>query len=330
MLVNRTPALLALCAVFLLAGAAALFVGCQRSPVPPNPAAQAESDNAQLREALESTGKRIEDLATQVERQQSREAEKAGDPPVVRDLAVARAALTEAQKIAAQGKDATAMAASLAQLRRVLQSIAAEVPASVIVQHADRAVYSMRATLAVGSKQFADASIELVAAYDAANHGRPVELVPAVTSDLESALKSLKKGDADGTIKTLASVIARALESPALHVLARAQTEIAGAEAALGREAWPVVGAELAQLESLLSQIVVAQPTPEKAETPAQPTEQQTPPTTGAAPAPAQGTTPAGPAPPPAAAPTTGAPAAASAVPVQPAAPAAAPATPTR
>jgi len=297
MLVNRTPTLLALCGVFLAGVLIACAGGCQRSPVPPSPAAQAADENARLREALERTGKTMEELVTQVERQQSREAERAGDPPVARDLAVARATLTDAQKLAAQANDSATCGAVLARLRRVLQAIAAEVPAAQIVQHADRAVYLIKATTAVASKDFSDASLELVAAYDAANHGRPAELVPAVTSDLEGAIKALKKGDTDGTLKTLNDVIAKALDNAALKVLAQVQVEVAGAEAALARGAWPVVSAELSQLEGLLSQIVVAQPTAAKTET-TTPAAQPTAPTTGATPEaqPATGATPAAPA----------------------------------
>jgi hypothetical protein len=286
MLVNRNATLLALCGVLLVGASFVLLNGCQRSTTPPSPATQAADENARLREALERTGKTMEELVAQVERQQSREAEKAGDPPVARDLAVARATLTEAQKIAAQAKDSAACAVAVAQLRRVLQGLAAELPAALIVQHADRTLYLIKATVAVGSTQFADASLELIAAYDAANLGRPVELVPAVTGDLENAIKSLKKGDTDATIKTLNDVVTKALDNAALKVLAQAQLETQVAEAALGRGAWPVVSAELAQLESLLSQIVVALPTAEKTETAPAETKQT-------APADATSTTPA-------------------------------------
>jgi len=291
MLVNKTPALLALCGVLLLGGLIALVNGCQRS-AETNPMAQAESENAELRATLERTGKTMEDLATQVERQQSREAEKAGEPPVVRDLAVARATLTDAQKLAAAAKDAQAAAVALARLRRALQRLAAELPASLIVQHADRAMYLIKAATGVGSKDFSDASLEIVAAYDAANHGRPAELVPAVTNDLEGALKALKKGDADGTLKTLNDVIGKALDSAALKVLAQAQTEAQGAENALNRGAWTVVAAELAELEGLLSQIVTAPAAAQKAE--AKPTTPATPPANQGATPPAQGAAPAG------------------------------------
>lgn len=273
-----------LCGALLVGGLFAVLNGCQRSNEPPSAAAQAETENAQLREALERTGKSMEELAAQVEQQQSREAQQAGDPPVVRDLAVARATLTDAQKLAAQAKDAPTCAAVLARLRRVLQSIAAELPAAQIAQHADRAMYSIKASMAVASKDFSEGTLELVAAYDAANHGRPAELVPPVTSDLEGALKTLRKGDPEAALKALNDVIGKSLENAALKVLAQAQVEALGAETALNREAWTVVAAELSQLDSLLSQIVVAQPAATKTET--------TTPATGTA-APAEGAAPA-------------------------------------
>ena len=291
MLVNRYPALMLLCCALLVGGLFVVLNGCQRSNEPPSAAAQAETENAQLREALERTGKSMEELAAQVEQQQSREAQRAGDPPVVRDLAVARATLTDAQKLAAQAKDAPTCAVVLARLRRVLQGIAAELPAAQIAQHADRAMYSIKATMAVASKDFSEGTLELAAAYDAANHGRPAELVPAVTSDLEGALKTLKKGDPEAALKALNDVIGKTLENAALKVLAQAQVEALGAETALNREAWTVVAAELSQLESLLSQIVVAQPTPAKTETTA-PATGTTAPATGTA-APAEGAAPA-------------------------------------
>jgi len=328
--VNRTPLLLALCGVLLAVAAVVLQGGCQPSPAPSSPAAQAEDENARLREALERTGKTMEELVAQVERQQSREAERAGDPPVARDLAVARATLTEAQKIAAGAKDSATCAAAVAQLRRVLQGIAAELPASLIVQHADRALYLIKATVAVGSTQFADASLELVASYDAANHGRPAELVPAVTGELENAIKTLKRGDTDATIKALNDVVTKALDNAALKALAQAQVEAQSAEAALGRGAWPVVGAELAQLESLLSQIVLAPSPTEKTEA-APTTTGGTDPAAGTTPPPATGAAPEGqPAtqPPATTQPTGQQPVAPAAVPVGAAPPPAA--TPTR
>lgn len=251
----------------ILLGCLGLWLGgCQRVPGAPGQTAPKteEDENAKLREILERTGQTMEQLIAQVELQQTREAQKLGDPPVVRDLAVARAALADAQKAAAAAKDANAAAAALSRLRRVLQSIAAELPAALIAQYVDRALYRLNAALSVGSSQFAEALQELVAAYDVAHSGRPAELVPAVANELDSAIKALKKKDPSGALQTLNEVLAKTTEHASVKALAQAQLEAFYAQQALQRGAWAVVAAELAELENLLSEIVVAQPAAEK------------------------------------------------------------------
>jgi len=241
--------------------------GCQRVPGAPGQTASKtdEDENAKLREILERTGQTMEQLIAQVELQQTREAQKLGDPPVVRDLAVARAALAEAQKAAtASAKDTNATAAALSRLRRVLQSIAAELPAALISQYVDRALYRLHAALSVGSSQFAEALQELVAAYDVAHSGRPAELVPAVANELDNAIKALKKKDPSGTVQILNEVLAKTTEHAAVKALAQAQLEAFYAQQALQRGAWAVVAAELAELENVLSEIVAAPPASEK------------------------------------------------------------------
>lgn len=316
MLVNRYPALLALCGVFLLL-VLLMVGGCQRSSGLPGQTTAAQDKDAQVLEEIRRTGQSVEALAEQVQRQQSLEAQKTGDPAVVRDLAVARAALAEAQKRTAEASDMAAATAAVARLQRALLAISAELPAAEITQYADRALYRIEAQTSIGSRDFDQAAMELAAAYDAANKGRPAELVPAVARDLESALRALRKGDANSAAQTLRDVVKRATEHPSVAVLGRAQTAARGAQDALAREAWPVASAELAVVESLLTRIVVAPPTPEKkpetaapapATAPAAPAATApatpaTPPATGQA-APAAGTTPA-PVPPQATPPAT-------------------------
>jgi len=289
--------------------------GCQRSTGTPGTTAggQQADQNAQVLDEIRRTGQSVEALAEEVKRQRSLEAEKAGDPPVVRDLAVARGALSEAQK-AVEAKNAEACQVAVQRLRRVLQSLAAELPAALIAQYADRALYEVKAQQAIGSKQFVNASLELAAASNIKSNGRPQELVPAVEADLDNARKALEKNDGNAAIQALEGMLKRALDHGSLHTVVNAQAAARGAEEALARQAWPVVSAELAELDTQLGQIVATPSatsttpttTPSTSEAtgaaggPASPTPPTTTPAAGATTPPAAAAPPAAASPPPA------------------------------
>jgi hypothetical protein len=307
------------------------LVGCNRTPAGQPGAVNDGESEAQRDELLKAmlqyqkeTGESLQTLKEEIQRRQSLEADKAGDPPVVRDLGVTRYALSEAQK-AAQAKNAEAMGTALGRLKRVLAALAAELPAAVIIQHADRAQYYVQTQQAVGSREFVNASLALLSASDAALKGRPASLVPEVLKDIEAAKSAADKGSAEDALRALGDVITKASGHPSLAQVRRMAAAVRGAEEALFRQAWPVIGAELTELEERLDELskglmpaaeAVTATTTAPASANGQPAATTPAPTTATPAAPATPTTPVAPAAPAAPAPAT------SATPAAPAAPA--------
>lgn len=234
-----------------------ILSGCQRSATS-GAGAEPADQNAlvlqQLRDYQDKTGQRLDALMSQIKDQQKLAESRAGDPPLVRDLAVARGAVVEAQK-AVQVKNADAAAAAIRRLKRVVQAMNAELPGMIIAQHVDRAIYQINTQTAVGGKEFVGASSELLEASDAYVNGRPVALVPNVAKDLDAARSALDKGDGAEARQTLDAVLATATNTPAAVALGRAQAALRGAEDALGRQAWPVLEAEFTELDNLLAEL---------------------------------------------------------------------------
>lgn len=333
--------------LFLLSLTLLVATGCKRTEVAAGSAEpQSESGQilAEMRRYQEATGSDLRALMTELKRQQSLETAKAGDPPAVRDLAVARAALSAAQQ-AAEAKSADSLNSALRRLERVTLSLAAELPSAIIAQNVDRALYEIRKQDSIGGREYMAASLAVLAASDAGVNGRPPALVPDVLTELDAAKAALDGGKPDEAIKSLNAVLDKTVAHPATQALRLAQAAVRGADEALGRQAWPVVVAELEELDGRLTGLA-ATIAPEtvtaakgKAEAAPAATQAPTPAATAPAPAatPATGTAaptgetaPAPSAAPPAPAATTTAPAAAPAAATTPAATAqpAAPAAP--
>ena len=97
---NRLAVLLPL---LLLLGLLALATGCKRTDLTATgPGTEASSETAQILSALqkyqEATGNDLRNLVSEIKRQQSAQAEKAGDPPVARELKVSMSALVGAKQ----------------------------------------------------------------------------------------------------------------------------------------------------------------------------------------------------------------------------------------
>lgn len=266
--------------------------GCKRSSAPTAESEQAQDPNAlvlqQIKQYQEESGRNMAAVMDQLKRQQSLQQSQAGDPALVRDLATARFFLNDAQK-AAEAKNAESMTAALRPLRRVVSGLAADLPGSQIAQHLDRASYLLRNQQAIGSKEFAGASLELLAASDAAVNGRPAATVPDVLKDIEGAKAAADKASPAEALQSVQAALNAIAAHPLAGLLNRAQASVRGAQDALDRQAWPVVAAELSELDGLLTELsktVAPQATPAATEKPASaaPAE-QTPAATGAAPA---------------------------------------------
>jgi hypothetical protein len=257
--VRTRPAVLLV--VLLVVLGLAVSGGCKRSEVAaPTSSAEPSSDSAQIlaevRKYQEATGSDLRALVEEVKRQQSVQTERAGDPPVVRDLAVARTAVADA-KLAVDSKSTESEAAALGRLQRACLYLAAELPAVQVAQQVDRALQAVRQTEAVASREFMVASMALLAASAAAVNGRPPALVPDVLKELDAAKASLDAGKPDEARKSLAAVLDKTSTHPSVVVLAQARQAVAGAQEALGRQAWPVVAAELTELQGRLDELAV-------------------------------------------------------------------------
>lgn len=255
---SRWP--LILLATLAIVCALGLVVGCERkaatdasgsTTTSPDQSAQALQE---IKAYQQENGKSLQELLESMKRQQELQATQAGDPPLVRDLAAARFFLSDCQK-AADAKNAESLAAALRPLKRVLTAMAAELPGTLIAQHVDRASYLIRNQQAIGSRELTVASPELSAASDASINGRPAAVVPDVLNDIKSAKAAVGKGDAAGALQALQSALAGIGKDTLAGTMARALASIRGAEDTLGRFAWPVVSAELGELDSILTEL---------------------------------------------------------------------------
>jgi hypothetical protein len=238
--------------------AALLINGCERSAAT-GPSAQPAQDQSaaaleQIRQLQEKTGQDMAWLTEQVKRQQTMQADQSGNPPLVRDLSAARYYLTLAQT-AARAKDDKGLTAALQPLERVVNAMAAELPATLIAQRVDRAVYLIHNQQGIGSKELTAAAPELLAASDATVNGRPAAVVPDVLKDIEAARTAVGKGSAAEALQTLDGVLGRLDHDSMIGVLGRAQSAVRGALQAQGRTAWPVVVAELEELDNILTEL---------------------------------------------------------------------------
>lgn len=273
-------------AALALACALCLALGCERKAATDaaGSTATTQDQSAQALQEIKTyqqeNGKSLQELLESMKRQQELQATQAGDPPLVRDLAAARFFLSDAQK-AADAKNAESMASALRPLKRTLTAMAAELPGTLIAQHVDRALYLIRNQQAIGSRELTVASPELSAASDASINGRPASVVPDVLGDIKSAKAAVGKGDAQAALQALQSALTGTGKDALAGTVARALGSIRGADDALGRFAWPVVSAELGELDSILTELsrTVAPQTVPAAKT----TTMETAPATGAA-----------------------------------------------
>lgn len=293
--------------------AALVLGGCRRSAAPTAlaPADQNALLLQQIKQFQEESGKSLAWLTQEVERAKAASLEQAGDPPVVRELAVARFALRDAAN-ATTAMDAKAMGTVLATLRQTLEIAKTELPAMQIARHVQRAVYLVRSQQAAAQSSFTAASAELQGAATAVQNGRPASAVPNVAKDLGAAKSAADRGDGEAALAALATVL-QTLEADALvQGFAQAQAAIGGAQQALaGRQqpAWPVIKAEMQELDGVLASLAqtlapkAAAPAPAPAPAAAAPSA-ATAPASGAATPPAEQTPAATSATPPAAATT--------------------------
>jgi len=241
-----------------------LVVGCQpeqqvaptglaQPPEPQTPRISTEQEQL-LEEILEytkQTGSTLEELAEEARRREALAQAPSGVGAVDEDLRVAKA-LTAAARSGAANKQAEKTDAALRRLVATLRTLRSEIPAAVMAQHLERAliaISNLPATEAVSA-----ASSSLLAAIDTAMQA-PAPLVPEVVDAIEGAKGEVDDEQLQKAAEQILEILDRLSDDASVQLLDSASGSVRGAQDALHRAAWPVLIAELDQLEAMLSQL---------------------------------------------------------------------------
>jgi hypothetical protein len=198
------------------------------------------------------------------------------------DLKVLGALLGWARK-SATSKDPTNANAWLVRANRMARAILAELPAQQVAVQIERA-------LAADAAQPADtatASAAIGAAIDLLTKTPDQALAPDVLQRLQ-AVKDRVVSDPLNAAEELQALLAQCASDKAANWAYQITLSLSGATEAVGREAWPVVTAEIEQAEALLAKIgdaATGTPAPAAGTAPAAPKAPAVPPAAGQAPA---------------------------------------------
>jgi len=239
-----------------------LVVGCQPEqqvapPVQPPElqapiiATEQEQLLAEILEYTKQTGSTLEELAEEARRREALAQAPSGVEAVDEDLRVAKA-LVAAARSGAANKQAEKTAAALGRLVATLRALRAEIPAAVIAQHLERgliAISNLPAQQAVSA-----ASSSLLAAIDTAMQA-PAPLVPEVVDSIERAKGKVDDEQLQQGAEQVLEILDQLRDDGTVELLDTASGSVRGAQDALQRSAWPVLIAELDQLEAMLSQL---------------------------------------------------------------------------
>jgi len=198
------------------------------------------------------TGMALDSLMSEAERRQAT-AEAQGGLGLFKDVQAAQAVLRDAAE-AAQQKKAERTAAALDRLSRLVLCMRAELPAAVISQNVERAIAAVK----LGS-HLPDASAALLVAYDEGVRGNAAtgtaHLVPKVLEDIDRAKGHVDNGREQEAISVLEVVLDKSAQEPVSRLLAGVNSGLLGAQDALERQAWPVVQAELLEVDRMLAEV---------------------------------------------------------------------------
>jgi len=239
-----------------------LVVGCQPEqqvvPTVQPPELQApripteqEQLLAEILEYTKQTGSTLEELAEEARRREALAQAPSGVGAVDEDLRVAKA-LTAAARSGAANKQAEETGAVLARLELALRALRAEIPAAVIAQHLERALVAI--SYLPAQQAVSAASSSLLAAIDTAIQA-PAPLVPEVVDSIERAKGKVDDEQLQKAAEQVLEILAELRDDATVKLLDTASGSVRGAQDALQRAAWPVLIAELDQLEAMLSQL---------------------------------------------------------------------------
>jgi len=241
-----------------------VIVGCQPEqqvaptvppppPVPQGP--QISTEQQQLLEEVqkytEQTGITLEELVEEAKRREALAQVPTGVAAVDEDLGVAKA-LVAAARSGAANKQAEKTTAALGRMKPTLRTLRAEVPAAVMAQHLERALVAISSLPA--SEAVKAASSSLLAAIDIAMQA-PAPLVPEVVDRIKAAKDKVDAEQLQPAADQILEILADLRDDATGKLLDSASGSMRGAQDALCREAWPVLIAELDQLEAILSQL---------------------------------------------------------------------------
>ena len=241
-----------------------VIVGCQPEqqvapPVPPTPPVpqgpQISTEQQQLLEQVqkytEQTGTTLEELIEEAKRREALAEVPAGVTAIDEDLGVAEA-LVELTRSGAASKQARKTTATLGRLGATLTALRAEIPAAVMAQHLERALAAISNLPA--SEAVKAASSSLLAAIDTAEQA-PASLVPKVVESIKAAKSKVDDEQLQPAAEQIVEILGELQDDATGELLDSASEGLRGAQDALRREAWPVLVAELDQLEAILDQL---------------------------------------------------------------------------
>ncbi len=233
------------------------LTGCEKG-APPSPEEQvqapkqpsAEETQAlqQLQSYAQEKGLTLQDVMQRLTQPQP-EGQTVAPPSVQPDLKVLGWLLGLAKKSAAS-QDAANAAEWIKQANRMARAVLAETPAQQV------AVAIERATTAVSAQpqDATAASTAIAAAVDFLARTPDQTLVPDVAARLKVVQDGLTANPAGATTELNALLAICAQDKPATWAYQIGES-LSGATEALGREAWPVVTAEIEQAEALMKKI---------------------------------------------------------------------------
>ncbi len=241
-----------------------VIVGCQPEqqvaptvppPLPEPQAPRISTEQEQLLEEIleytKQTGSTLEELAEEARRREALAQAPSGVEAVDEDLRVAKA-LVAAARSGAANKQAEQTTAALGRLVATLRALRAEIPAAVIAQHLERALIAISNLPA--QQAVSAASSSLLAAIDTAMQA-PAPLVPEVVDAVERAKSRVDDEQLQPGGEQILEILAELRDDATVKLLDTASRSVRGAQDALQRGAWPVLIAELDQLEVMLSQL---------------------------------------------------------------------------
>ncbi len=246
-------------AVLLVAVVGLVLGACrpesQKPAKPAQPSAQISNQQQQLMEEilgyLKQSGSTLETLAREVQRRETLERVPSGIERLGTDVRVAKALVSAARR-AATAKSTEKTAGTLGRLGPVLVGLRSQIPAALITQHLERALVAISTSSAEEAVNLASAY--LLGAVDVAMKA-PARLVPDVMKDIEKAKARVDGNNLTKGANQILTILERLSEHESISLVEKAIGEARSAQEAVAREAWPVVAAELDQLDRLLAEL---------------------------------------------------------------------------